>query len=176
MVIVAVDPRMAPLSPTGTALRAAFGRFAGIHAALLSMPVRPLGYRHGPTGRPSGRSSRRAAPCAALEQFQSENALSLVSSGNGQKIRGGACAPPRQPTSHQRGGPFESAAPPAPVWFLPLGRARGFCCFSAAAEPYRTGVYSMLETSSVASSLKMTGRRPSLQLQMATPGVLIQSP
>ena len=42
-------------------------RFAGIHAALLSMPVRPLGYRHGPTGRPSGRSSRRALPCAALE-------------------------------------------------------------------------------------------------------------
>ena len=33
---------------------------------LLSMPVRSLGYRHGPTGRPSGRSSRRAAPYAAL--------------------------------------------------------------------------------------------------------------
>ena len=78
-VIVAVDPRMAPLSPTGTALRAAFGRFSGIHAALLSMPVRPLGYRHGPTGRPSGRSSRRAAPCAALEQFQSEIALKAES-------------------------------------------------------------------------------------------------
>ena len=75
MVIVAVDPRMAPLSPTGTAFRAAFGRFAGIHAALLSMPVGPLGYRHGPAGRPAGRSSRRAAPCAALEQFQSEIAL-----------------------------------------------------------------------------------------------------
>ena len=58
-VIAAVDLRMVPLSPTGTALRAAFGRFSGIHAALLSMPVRPLGYRHGPTGRPSGRSSRR---------------------------------------------------------------------------------------------------------------------
>lgn len=29
---------------------------------------------------------------------------------------------------------------------------------------------------SVASSLKITGRRPSLQLQMATPGVRIQSP
>ena len=35
----------------------------------------PLGYRHGPTGRPSGRSSRRASPCSALEQFQSEIAL-----------------------------------------------------------------------------------------------------
>ena len=77
-VIAAVDPRMVPLSPTGTALRAAFGRFAGIHAALLSMPVRPLGYRHGPTGRPSGRSSRRAAPCAALEQFHFEFALEAV--------------------------------------------------------------------------------------------------
>lgn len=85
-------------------------------------------------------------------------------------------APPRQPASHQRDGPFEPAAPPAPVWFLPLGRARGFCRFSAVGEPYRTGVYSMVEASSVASSLKMTGRRPSLQLQMATPGVLIQSP
>ena len=50
-VIAAVDLRMVPLSPTGTALRAAFGRLAGIHAALLSMPVRPLGCRHGPTGR-----------------------------------------------------------------------------------------------------------------------------
>ena len=77
-VIAAVDPRMAPLSPTGTALRAAFGRFAGIHAALLSMPVRPLGYRHGPTGRPSGRSSRRTAPCAALEQFHFEIALAAA--------------------------------------------------------------------------------------------------
>ena len=37
--------------------------------------LRPLGYRHGPTGRPSGRSSRRASPCSALEQFQSEIAL-----------------------------------------------------------------------------------------------------
>ena len=57
--IAAVDSRMVPLPPTGTARRAVFGRFAGIHAALLSMPVRPLDYRHGPTGRLSGRSSRR---------------------------------------------------------------------------------------------------------------------
>ena len=39
VVIVAVDPRMAPLSPTGTALRAAFGRFARIHAALWRLPL-----------------------------------------------------------------------------------------------------------------------------------------
>ena len=31
-VIAAVDLRMVPLSPTGTALQADFGRFAGIHA------------------------------------------------------------------------------------------------------------------------------------------------
>lgn len=40
----------------------------------------------------------------------------------------------------------------------------------------RTGVYSISAFSSVASSLKMTGHSPSLQLQMATPGFLIQSP
>ncbi len=34
----------------------------------------------------------------------------------------------------------------------------------------------MTEVSSVASSLNMTGLSPSLQLHMATPGVLIQSP
>ena len=72
------------LSPAGrknnnlTALGAAFGRFAGIHTALLSMPVRPLGYRHGPTGRPSGRSSRRASQCSALEQFHFEIALTAA--------------------------------------------------------------------------------------------------
>ena len=70
--IAAVDSRMVPLPPTGTARRAVFGRFAGIHAALLSMPVRPLDYRHGPTGRPSGRSSRRASPCSALQHFKCE--------------------------------------------------------------------------------------------------------
>ena len=68
---------MALLSPTGTALREAFGRFAGIHAASLSMPVCPLGYRPGLTGRPSGRYSRRAAPYAALEQFHIEVALAF---------------------------------------------------------------------------------------------------
>ena len=35
--------------------------------------------------------------------------------------------------------------------------------------------YSLFGFLSVASSLKMTGRRPSLQLQMAMPGLLIQS-
>ena len=34
----------------------------------------------------------------------------------------------------------------------------------------------MADSSSVASILKMTGLKPSLQLQMATPGFLIQSP
>lgn len=41
---------------------------------------------------------------------------------------------------------------------------------------HRTGVYPILDSSSVASSLKITGLSPSLQLQIATPGVLIQSP
>ena len=41
---------------------------------------------------------------------------------------------------------------------------------------HRTGVYWITASSSVASSLKITGRNPSLQLQMATPGRPIQSP
>ena len=40
----------------------------------------------------------------------------------------------------------------------------------------RTGVYSITASLSVASSLKMTGRKPSLQLHIATPGLRIQSP
>ncbi len=39
-----------------------------------------------------------------------------------------------------------------------------------------TGVQSISEMSSVISSLKMTGLKPSLQLQIATPGLRIQSP
>ena len=46
----------------------------------------------------------------------------------------------------------------------------------AAFSFHRTGVYWITASSSVASSLKITGRNPSLQLQMATPGRPIQSP
>ena len=112
VVIVAVDPRMAPSSPTMTALGAAFGRFAGIHAALLSMPIRPLGYRHGPLGRPSGRcrcavlaAKREGSPAGeAKEQIMR---LRLESTGllpqprqsisNGFKQRGAGTGGPAAP-------------------------------------------------------------------------------
>lgn len=38
------------------------------------------------------------------------------------------------------------------------------------------GSYSICDAMSVASNLKMTGRNPSLQLQIAVPGFRIQSP
>jgi len=63
--IAAVDLRMVPLSPTGTALRAAFGRFAGIHAVALDACTL-FGLQARPYGPPVG------SVFAALHHFKCE--------------------------------------------------------------------------------------------------------
>ena len=90
----------------------------------------PFGLQHGPAGRPSGRSSRRAAPCAALEQFQSENALSLVSSGNGQKFGEGRAPLPGSRRPIRGVVPLSRRPRPRPSGSFLLG-ARGVFAVSA---------------------------------------------
>ena len=65
-----------------------------------------------------------------------------------------------------------------PLNFVSTGRRQNGrqCHIHPPKSDQRTGVYAITASSSVASSLKMTGRRPSLQLQTATPGLRIQSP
>ena len=69
-VIAAVDLRMVPLSPTGTALRAAFGRFAGIHAVALDACM-PFGLQARPYGPPVGPVFAARLTVFGVRAFQS---------------------------------------------------------------------------------------------------------